>query len=96
MEETQYHYYSVHWTLGGPTRCRVGNPSMVSVKSYYFRVDAELAKAVLEANDIPAMISADDASGLQPWISQGVRVLVNAEDAPLAGRLLAEPPPLST
>jgi hypothetical protein len=73
----------------------VHESGVVPVKSYPSRVEAELAKAVLEANDIPAMISADDVSGLQPLISPGVRVLVNAEDAPLALRLLAEPPPLS-
>ena len=68
---------------------------VVPVKSYPSRVEAELAKAVLEANDIDAMIAADDVSGLEPWLRLGVRVLVNAEDAPLARRLLAEPPPLS-
>ena len=67
----------------------------VAVKSYPSRVEAELGKAVLEANGIPAMISADDVSGLQPWIARGVRVLVNAEDAPMALQLLADPPPLS-
>jgi hypothetical protein len=73
----------------------VSNASTVAVKSYFSRIEAELGKAVLEANGIPAMISADDVSGLQPWIAPGVRVVVNVEDAPIAVRLLADPPPLS-
>jgi hypothetical protein len=57
---------------------------VVPVKSYSSRIEAELAKAVLESNGVPAMISDDDVSDLETWIRLGVRVLANQEDAPRA------------
>ena len=44
----------------------------------------------LEAADIEALVTADDAGGLQPglWMGEGVRVLVRAEDAERAKEIL--------
>lgn len=64
----------------------------VAVKSCTYRMDAELAKAVLEANGIEARISGDDAGGMQPMTGR-IRILVAPRDALLARRLLEEPEP---
>ena len=63
---------------------------LVAVGSYPNKIDAELAQGALEAADIEAMVSADDAGGLQPglWVGEGVRVLVRAEDADQARKIL--------
>ena len=63
---------------------------LVSVGTYPNKIDAELAQGALEARDIEAMVSADDAGGLQPglWVGAGVRVLVRAEDAERARTIL--------
>ena len=48
-----------------------------------------MAQGALEAADIESMVSADDMGGLRPglWMS-GVRLLVRAEDAEQAGKIL--------
>ena len=65
---------------------------LVAVGSYPNKIDAELAQGALEAADIDAMVSADDAGGLQPglWVGEGVRVLVRVEDAERARTILNE------
>ena len=65
----------------------------VLVKTYSLRMDADLAKAILESNGVQAIIAADDAGGMEPWLrsAQQFRVLVRQEDATVARRLLAEP-----
>ena len=61
-----------------------------SVGTYRNKIDAELAQGALEAADIEAMVSADDAGGLQPglWVGEGVRVLVRDEDVERAREIL--------
>ena len=63
---------------------------LVAVGTYPNKIDAELAQGALEAADIEAMVTADDAGGLQPglWVGEGVRVLVRAEDAERAKEIL--------
>ena len=65
----------------------------ILVKAYSLRMDADLAKAILESNGIQPIIAADDAGGMEPWLrpAQQFRVLVQQEDATVARRLLAEP-----
>ena len=65
---------------------------LVAVGTYPSKIEAELAQGALEAADIDAMVSADDAGGLQPglWMGEGVRVLVRAEDAERAKEILNE------
>ena len=67
---------------------------LVAVGTYPNKVDAELAQGALEASDIESMVSADDAGGLQPglWVGEGVRVLVRAEDAERAKKILSGEP----
>ena len=71
--------------------------SIIPIKSYSSRMDADLAKAVLEANGIEAIVSADDAGGMEPWLAsaQHIQILVREEDASVARDLLEEPPPPS-
>jgi len=56
---------------------------VVVLKTYTSRAEAELAQGILQANGIEAMVSSDDAGGMQPWLQQalGVRLLVHHEDA---------------
>lgn len=63
---------------------------LVAVGTYPNRIDADLAQSALEAAEIEAIVTADDAGGLQPglWVGEGVRVLVRAEDAERAKEIL--------
>jgi hypothetical protein len=63
---------------------------LVAVGTYSNKIDAELAQGALEAADIEAIVSADDAGGTQPelWVGAGVRVLVRPEDAERAKEIL--------
>ena len=62
---------------------------LVVVGTFLNQVEADMARGALEAADIESMISADDAGGLRPhlWMG-GVRLLVRAEDAEQAVRIL--------
>jgi hypothetical protein len=55
-------------------------------------VEAQLIAGMLEANGIPATVSADDAGGQEPqWqLTDGVRVLVPVDDVAEARRLISE------
>jgi putative signal transducing protein len=63
---------------------------LVVVAEYSNRIEAELAQGALEAADIDAIVSADDAGGVQPglWGGEGVKVLVRAEDLDEAKKVL--------
>lgn len=56
-------------------------------------IEAQLIVGMLKANGIAAAVSADDAGGFDPQlqVTQGVRVMVAAEDAERARELIAEP-----
>jgi hypothetical protein len=49
-----------------------GEPTVTRIERFASRADAELARAVLEANGIPAYVSGDDAGGLHPEIPYGI------------------------
>jgi Putative prokaryotic signal transducing protein len=70
---------------------------VVVLRKYSTEVEARLAATILEANGIPAEVSADTAGGALPSIALifPVRLLVRASDAELARELLdtpADPP----
>ena len=67
------------------------NEKLVAVGTYTNKIDADLAQGALEAADIDATITADDAGGQQPSLlmGKGVRVLVRAEDAERAKEILS-------
>jgi flagellar biosynthesis/type III secretory pathway M-ring protein FliF/YscJ len=50
-----------------------------------------IARAILDANDIPSMVASDGSSSMEPQLqfSQGVRLLVHEDDAADARDLLA-------
>jgi hypothetical protein len=55
------------------------------------RTEAELIVGMLRSNGLQALVSADDAGGVEPQLQlQGVRVLVAPSDATAARQLLAE------
>ena len=55
--------------------------------------EAQIIAGMLEAHGIVAMVSADDAGGMEPqWqLTDGVRVLVSADDLDRARDLIANP-----
>lgn len=63
----------------------------VIVARFYYRHEAEFAKAYLDAADIGSAIFADDAGGAEVALSfsNSVRLLVRAEDADRAREVLA-------
>jgi len=67
----------------------MNDAELVVVGTFLNRIDAELAQGALEAANIKAIVSADDAGSLRPslWLG-GVRLLVRAEDAKEAGAIL--------
>ena len=62
----------------------------VVVESFENEIDAEIAKARLEAEDIEASIVKDDAGGMFPSLQQtaGVRLLVPEDRAERAKEIL--------
>ena len=62
----------------------------VVIRQFGDALSAHLARALLEAHDIPAVVLGDDAGGMQPsltWV-HGVRLAVRHEDAVRALALL--------
>ena len=66
--------------------------SFITVQTYHSRQDAELGKSFLEDRGIDAVLETDDAGGASPGLAftQGVRLLVKAEDAREAEELFKE------
>lgn len=62
---------------------------LVVVRDFLNKAEAELAQGALQAAGIHSMIGADDAGGEEPglWMG-GIKLLVRAEDAKLAGEIL--------
>jgi len=64
---------------------------MVEVGRYPTRADAELARSVLAAAGIPAVLAADDAGGAYPFdLSGGARLFVAEADAIDAAQVLSD------
>jgi hypothetical protein len=67
---------------------------LVAVQSYGSRAEADLAKGVLEAAGIQAMIQADTAGGMREhlaWSGAGFQILVREEETIGARDALAPP-----
>jgi len=57
------------------------------------RIEAELIAGMLRSNGLRAVVSADDAGGLEPQLQiEGVRVLVTPSEEASARQLLAAAP----
>lgn len=68
----------------------VGEIASVPVAVAASRVEAELLVGMLRTNGVRAVVSADDAGGLEPQLQlQGVRVLVPRSEEATARQLLA-------
>jgi hypothetical protein len=64
---------------------------LIRIRTYLTNVDAELARATLDAAGIDCLIRADDCAGLRPHLQMGgVELLVRAEDAQEANELLGD------
>ena len=65
--------------------------SIVCIKTFASRAEAELAKGILEAGGIRALVSVDDCGGLRPEVAftRGARLLVDAGQADLALDILS-------
>lgn len=66
---------------------------MVVIREYLYETEAHVARSVLEANDIPAVVLRDNAGGMLPsmHIMFPVRLAVRASDATQALTLLDAP-----
>ena len=65
--------------------------TLITIKTYPDRTEAELAKGLLESKGVKAMVSADDAGGMNPallWGTGGVRLLVKKNDVQMATEIL--------
>jgi hypothetical protein len=68
-------------------------PNYVCVKTYETREEAEMAKGLLEANDIDALVFADDIGGTTSSIlasTGGARLMVAKTDAKIAASILSD------
>jgi hypothetical protein len=63
---------------------------LVVVRTYTYRHEAEVGRSMLEGNNVDAVISADDAGGIQPALgaATGARLLVKRRDEHKARQLL--------
>ena len=75
---------------GGEVEDRSGAP--VTVRTYQVDHEAELARAILEAHGIEALVLRDDAGGMLPMLQPHfrTRLVVRGEDAEEAREILDE------
>jgi len=65
--------------------------SFITVQSFFSRIEADLAKGMLEANGIQSIVCADDAGGSRPFpmaYTSGVELKIKSEDVGKAKKLL--------
>jgi hypothetical protein len=65
---------------------------LIAVRTYGYRHEAEVARSILTANAVDALVNADDLGGLQPMLGAangGVKLLVRRRDEHKARRLLS-------
>jgi Putative prokaryotic signal transducing protein len=78
-------------TVAGTSDQGAGEIANVPVTIAVNRIEAELIVGMLRSNGLRAVLSADDAGGIEPPLQlQGVRVLVTPSEVAQARRLLAE------
>lgn len=66
-------------------------PNFITIKTFQNRIEADLAKSMLESEGIVAMIQSEDQGGMKPHLAfaLGVRLQVTEQDFELAKELLA-------
>jgi Putative prokaryotic signal transducing protein len=73
-----------------PGRQAARESATVPVAVAASRIEAELIVGLLRSNGVTAVVSADDAGGLEPQLQmQGVRVLVTPSEEASARQVLA-------
>lgn len=76
-----------------------GEPQLelVTIRAFNNEVDAELAKTQLESEGIRCFLSGDDCGGLRPALTMtnGIKLVVRADDAARAEEILSEENPNS-
>ena len=73
-----------------PGRKAASETTTVPVAVAASRIEADLIVGLLRSNGLTAVVSADDAGGLEPQLqAQGVRVLVTPSDEAAARQVLA-------
>jgi hypothetical protein len=75
---------------GTPVATAEQQDELVVVRTYAYRHEAEVGRSLLEGHKVDAMISGDDAGGVQPGFgaATGVRLLVKRRDEHKARQLL--------
>ena len=65
---------------------------MVKVHTFSTRIEADLAKGLLESEGVRATISADDQGGMRPSmvLATGVDLYVDSKDLEKAKRILSD------
>jgi len=66
---------------------------LVCIKTYSQKEEAELAKNLLEASGIKAVVSIDDAGGVNPalgWATGGARLMIKEKDKEKTSEILNE------
>ena len=68
----------------------MGASDLVVVRTFSDQFAADVAKTALDAGDIECFVRSDDEGGLQPGMafSNGVQLVVRAEDASRADEIL--------
>ena len=80
-------------TVAGSSHEAAGEIANVPVAIANSRIEAELIVGMLRSNGLRAVVSADDAGGLEPQLQiEGVRVLVPPSEEDSARQLLAAAP----
>jgi hypothetical protein len=68
-------------------------PRQVSLQTFATRAEAEIVQGLLATAGIDSWLAADDAGAAYPFqLSDGVHLMVDADDYERASRVLAETP----
>jgi hypothetical protein len=81
-----------HWTTSGVADHALHMSELEEAARVRSSVEAQLIVGMLEAHGITAIVSADDAGGLEPQLqlTDGVRVLVPRRELSAARALISE------
>ncbi len=67
-----------------------GGGTLVVIRTFSDRFEAEVARSALDAAGIASMIRSDDCGGTRPgmWMGNGVELVVRSDDAAEAEEIL--------
>ena len=69
--------------------------SLKTLTIFNTRMDAEIARGLLESNNIKSIVTADDKGGADPFLTfaNGVKLLVDEKELKLAQKILKKNSP---